>query len=230
MTRLLAGLTGLAAAVALAACGGDDDAPIVPVQTTTTPVAELDQDSFIDETNSLCAEANVALASISTTGEAGTQAAAIAEQSDIYDGLIDDIDALGPPPEDEATLDEYLDALAAVVEALDKQELAAERGEADTVDTVATEVDSAESDARAAADDFGLDDCAEEGDTTVTDNGGAGTDTGADTGVAPAAPAAPTAPAPAAPAPAAPAPAPAPAPDDGGDTGGTSPGSGGVSP
>ena len=75
MTRLLAGLTGLAAAVALAACGGDDDAPIVPVQTTTTPVAELDQDEFVDETDSLCAEANVALASISTTGEAGTQAA-----------------------------------------------------------------------------------------------------------------------------------------------------------
>ena len=228
MTRLLAGIAGLAAVVALAACGGDDDAPIVPVQTTTTPVAELDQDEFTDEADSLCAEANVALASISTTGEAGTQAAAIAELSDIYDGLIDDIDALGPPPEDETTLDDYLDALSSVVEALDKQELAAEREETDEVASLSTEVDSAESDAQAAADEFGLKDCAEEGDSSVD----TATDTGSDTGAAPA-PAAPTTPAPTTPAPApapAPAPVPAPAPDDGGDTGGTEPGSGGVSP
>ena len=228
----------LIAAAALSACGGDDEAPVIPVETTPTGAtgSELDQDEFVDEADSLCAEANTALASISTTGEAGTQAAAIAEQSDIYDGLIDDLDALGPPPEDEATLDDYLDALASIVDSLDQQELAAERGESDQVESLAAEIGAAASDAQAAADDFGLRDCAEEGETAsgATDTGS--TDAGStDTGAAPA-PVTPTTPAPTTPAPAPvpapePAPAPTPAPPtDGGDTGGTEPGSGGVSP
>lgn len=234
MIRLLAGISMLIAAAVLSACGGDDEAPVIPVETTPTGAtgAALDQDEFVDEADSLCAEANTALASISTTGEAGTQAAAIAEQSDIYDGLIDDIDALGPPPEDETTFDDYLDALASVVDSLDQQELAAERGETDQVESLAADIDAAESEAQAAADDFGLRDCAEEGDTTSTDTDS--TDAGStDTGAAPA-PVTPTTPAPTTPAPAPapePAPAPAPAPPtDGGDTGGTEPGSGGVSP
>jgi peptidoglycan DL-endopeptidase CwlO len=236
MIRLLAGISMLIAAAALSACGGDDEAPVIPVETTPTGAtgSALDQDEFVDEADSLCAEANTALASISTTGEAGTQAAAIAEQSDIYDGLIDDIDALGPPPEDETTLGDYLDALASVVDSLDQQELAAERGETDQVESLAAEIDAAESEAQSAADDFGLRDCAEEGDTTsgATDTGS--TDAGGtDTGAAPA-PVTPTTPAPTTPAPAPapePAPAPTPAPPtDGGDTGGTEPGSGGVSP
>jgi hypothetical protein len=236
MIRLLAGISMLIAAAVLSACGGDDEAPVIPVETTPTGAtgAQLDQDEFVDEADSLCAEANTALASISTTGEAGTQAAAIAEQSDIYDGLIDDIDALGPPPEDETTLDDYLDALASVVDSLDQQELAAERGETDQVESLAADIDAAEAEAQAAADDFGLRDCAEEGDTTSTDTDTGSTDTGSsDPGAAPA-PVTPTAPAPTTPAPAPapePAPAPTPAPPtDGGDTGGTEPGSGGVSP
>jgi len=229
MKRLIAGIVGVAAAASLAACGGDDDAPIVPVQTTTTPVSQLNQDEFVRQADSICEESNAALASLSTSGTGSALASTISEQQDIYSGMADQIDALGPPPEDESTLDDYLNALNAVVDDLDKQQLAAERDDTSQVEALATDVDSDVADAQQAADDFSLKQCSQEAGTSVSDTGAA-PDTGASTAPAPAPTTTTPAPAPA-PAPAPPAPGAAPAPDDGGDTGGTAPGgSGGVSP
>jgi hypothetical protein len=181
MKRLIAGIAGVAAAASLAACGGDDDAPIVPVQTTTTPVSQLSQNEFINQADSICEESNAALASLSTSGSGSELASTISEQQDVYSGMADQIDALGPPPEDEETLADYLDALDAVVDTLDKQHLAAERDDTSQVEALSTDVDSAVSDAQQAADDFGLKECAQPGGTSVSDTG---TDTGTDTGAA----------------------------------------------
>jgi hypothetical protein len=231
MKGLLVGTACAACAAALVACGGDNDAPIVPVQTTTEDVTALDQDEFVDEADAICAEAYAAVASVAT--EATGEASQVTEQRDLYESLLEQLEGLGPPPQDEGTFDDFTQALQRVIDALDKQELAAEREDTAAVEELALEVDSAVADAQAAADEYGLKDCAQEGEAPTTDTGaGAGTDTGA--APAPVEPA-PTEPAPAAPAPApaepAPAPAePAPAPPSGG-TGGTEPGgSGGVSP
>ena len=228
MKGVLSGLLGVVCAVAIVACGGDDDAPIVPVQTTTTPVEGLDKDEFINQGDAICAEADAAISSVSaeTDSDAAVQ---VSEQRDIVEGMLEQLEGLGAPPEDEETLDDFFTALEEWIDALDKQELAAERDDTASVESLSTEVDAAESEARAAAEDYGFEDCAEGAETTIT-----GTDTGADTGAPAPAPApAPTAPAPA-PAEPAPAPAPAPAPPSGGTgggTGGTEPGgSGGVSP
>jgi hypothetical protein len=229
MKGLLVGTACAACAVALVACGGDDDAPIVPVQTTTSDVTALDQDEFVDQADAICAEAYAAVSSVAT--EESDTTSQVSSQRDLYESLIEQLEGLGQPPEDEGTFDDFTQALQRVVDALDKQELAAEREDTAAVDELAVEVDTAVSEAQTAADDYGLKDCAQEGDATVTDTG-----TGTDTGAAPA-PVEPapteTAPAPAPAAPAEPAPAPAPeqpAPPSGG-TGGTAPGgSGGVSP
>jgi hypothetical protein len=232
MKGLLVGTACAACALAVAACGGDDDAPIVPVQTTTEDVTALDQDEFVEEADAICAEAYAAVESVAA--EASDATSQVSRQRELYESLLDQLDGLGPPPQDEGTFEDFTDALQSVVDALDKQELAAEREDTAAVDELSLEVDAAVSEAQTAADDYGLKDCAQEGEATVTDTGGTGAE-------APAAPAAPTAPAPAAPAPVEPAPvepapaepAPAPAqpapPAD--DTGGTEPGgSGGVSP
>jgi hypothetical protein len=232
MKGLLVGTACAACAAALVACGGDDDAPIVPVQTTTSDVTALDEEEFVDQADAICAEAYAAIAAVSA--EESDTASQVSSQRDLYESLLDQLEGLGPPPEDAGAFDDFTQALQRVVDALDKQELAAEREDTASVDELALEVDTAVADAQAAADDFGLKDCAREGDIPVT-----GTGAGGDTGEAPA-PAAPATPAPAepapapaepAPAPVEPAPAPAePAPPSGG-TGGTSPGgSGGVSP
>jgi hypothetical protein len=227
----LALLVGAFSASAIVACGGDDDAPIVPVETQTAPTDQLDQDAFIDEADSICEEANVAIASLADTS-AGDPSTQISEEQEIVEGVIDQIDTLGAPSEDESTLDDFIDAFEELADNLGKQELAAERDDATALAEAQTEEASIRAEIASAAEDYGFKECGQEGEAT-TDTG---TDaTGGDTGVAPVEPA-PVEPAPA-PAPAEPAPAPAPAPappsgGTGGDTGGTAPGgdSGGISP
>ena len=124
----LALLVGAFSASAIVACGGDDDAPIVPVETQTAPTDQLDQDAFIDEADSICEEANVAIASLADTS-AGDPSTQISEEQEIVEGVIDQIDTLGAPSEDESTLDDFIDAFEELADNLDKQELAAERDE-----------------------------------------------------------------------------------------------------
>ena len=207
MKGLLVGTACAACAVALVACGGDDDAPIVPVQTTTSDVTALDQDEFVDQADAICAEAYAAVSSVAT--EESDTTSQVSSQRDLYESLIEQLEGLGQPPQDEGTFNDFTQALQRVIDALDKQELAAERDDTASVDELAVEVDTAVSEAQVAADDYGLKDCAP---------------------VEPAPTETAPAPAPAAPAEPAPAPAPEEAPPSGG-TGGTAPGgSGGVSP
>jgi hypothetical protein len=227
-------LLGAFCAGAVVACGGDDDTPITPVPTTTAPSDQATSKSdFIDEADAVCEEANAAIASLGQTS-AGDPSTQISQQKDIVDGVIDQIDSLGAPSEDESTLDDFIDALEELSNVLDKQELAAERDDSAALSELEAEATGVRADLATAAAEYGFKECGQEG-TAQTDTGTG--DTGAGT-----APAAPVEPAPATPTtpPATPtAPAPAPAPpsggtggDTGGDTGGTAPGggSGGVSP
>src|SRR5688572_23400320 len=97
----LALLIGAFSASAVVACGGDDDAPIVPVETQTAPPDQLDREAFIDEADSICEEANVAIASLADTS-GGDPSTAISEEREIVEGVIDQIDTLGAPSEDES--------------------------------------------------------------------------------------------------------------------------------
>ena len=234
-------VVGAFIAFGIVACGGDDDAPIVPVEEQTTPPDQLSQDEFIDEADAICEEGNNAIASLAETS-AGDPTTALAEERELVGGMLDQLNALGAPSADESTLDDFIDAVEELADNLDKQELAAERDDATSLAELETEEATIRTEVATAAEDYGFKECGQEGEDTIdasTDTG-VGAGTGTDTGVAPApapAPAPESAPAPA-PAPEVapePAPAPAPAPPSGGaggGTGGTAPGggSGGVSP
>jgi hypothetical protein len=238
----LAVVGGALCAAGIVACGGDDDAPIVPVETTTAPVEALSQEEFIKEADAVCEEANAAIANLTQTTATGG-ASQQAGEREIVEGELDQIQDLGAPNQDETTLNEFIDAREKLVDNLDKQDLAAQRDDTAALAELEAEESTIRGEALAAADEYGFKQCGEEGEAT-TDTAAGGTAAGSDTGTgvpapapAPTAPAAPapTAPAPAAPAPVAPAPAaPAPAPPSGGTgtggTGGGTGGSGGVSP
>jgi hypothetical protein len=223
---VLAVLVGAVPAIVIVACGGDDDEPIVAVPTTTAPADQLSKDEFIDEADGVCEEANVAIANLGETSS-GNPSAAIAEEREILEGELDQIDSLGAPSEDETTLNDFIDALENVVDTLGKQELAAERDDTTALTELETEEATARTELATAAEEYGFRECGGEGEATI--DGGAGTDpgTGAPAPVEPA----PVEPAPVEPAPVEPAPAPAPPPTGGtgGDPGGGG-GSGGVSP
>lgn len=181
----------VAAAVTLAACGGDSSPEqLIEQQTQTTAEEELTKAEFIDEADARCEEANSQIASLVEQGEGFTGASEIA---DIRQGVLDEIRQLGPPAEDKAELDDFLNALEQQAEAGKKIGLAIDRNE-DTSE-FETELADAQAKAETAAKAYGFKECGSE--ITATDTGTAtGTDSGSSsTGAVPV----PVTPAPAAP-------------------------------
>jgi hypothetical protein len=173
-------------------CGGGGDEPpaAAPVAPPDEPV--ITQSALIDQGNRICAEVNAAVGTIEASGS-GDPATLQAQLATIYDGLAERLEALGEPSDGAAPV--------AVISAA--RELGDSGGSTE--------------DLRSAAQDYGLDECAEAPSAPDTSGNGAGGDSG-------------DAPDPA-PAPAPPAPAPAPAPPSGGGSGGAGgPPSGGVGP
>ena len=220
---VLAVLVGALSAGAVVACGGDDAEPIVPVTTQTTESEALSQADFINEIDDVCAEANVAIANLTETSATGTSSQ-IADEREIVEGELDQIQDLEAPSEDQTTLNDFIDSLEQLLENLESQELAAQREDTAGLAELEAEESTIRGELLSAADEYGFKDCGREGEATTT-----GTGTGA-TGTE----AAPVTPAPA---PVTPEPAPAPVPDTGG-TGGATPdtgsggtgGTGGISP
>lgn len=193
--------------IAIGSCGGDDspEVPItIPTEASTT--GSLEKDEFIAEADAICAEANAAIDQYAEAGEGLTAAGEIA---DLRQSVVTDIEALGPPADDRATLDEFLVAMETQVEAGEKIALALDRG-SDTAEFEA-ELATAKTDAATAASAYGFEECGAEVTASSSATGGSTSSGGT-----------------VAPAPVTPAPAPT---DDGGVTDdGTSGTGGGVSP
>ena len=98
-------MTVLALGFGVAACGGSDDSSDpAPVATTgTTEAVAITQAELITQGDAVCAEANSALGSISTsTADETTKSAQI---SDIYDGIAQQLGELGTPSDGEPPTD-----------------------------------------------------------------------------------------------------------------------------
>lgn len=209
-------VVALAAAAIAVGCGGDDDEPAQPVDAGATgPTGAVSQETFIEQGDRICAESNLAIAQL-TAGDLDSEAV-VGQVLSITEGQVSSLRSLGDPPEDADTYSRFLAAMDDVVEALERQELAAERGE--DASAVVSDLEEARTEAAEAAEDFGFEDCGQEGEPLELDGEG-------DTDAPDQAPAPAPAPTPEAPAEPAPAPAPAPAPPSGG-TGDSPSGDGG---
>ncbi len=216
----------IAAATALAACGDDEKpATTTPVETgatgTTGLAGPITPEELIDEGDDVCAEAYTALESLPPNAPGSQQAG-------IVDGLLESLESLGDPgSENRDDLDSFYDSLDEAADAFNKDRT--------------SEGETALSEARAAASDYGFEECGRRGDSIIAqpDVPGAA-DSGVDSGGVADDTTEPVAPEPAEPVAPEPAPEPvvpdsdaggtgtAPPTDSGGDnTGGTS---GGVSP
>jgi hypothetical protein len=209
-------------------CGDDDEpTPVEPIAGATGlggPTA-LNQEEYIAQADAICLDANTALAEV----EQDDLDAAAAEEQQILEGELQQLQTLPPPEEGRDKLDKFLGALDDEATALSDRVTAAERGDPATVADLDATVDEAAARAATAAERFGFEAC---GDTSVVGEttGEEATDTGGTE---------PVAPAPVTPEPTAPIPptdtgtgggvGTEPPADTGGDTGGTS-GSGGISP
>jgi hypothetical protein len=206
MRHVFASVAAVVAVLALSACGGDSS-PEQQINVPTETQASLDKAQFIAQADSICAEANASIEQFAAAGQGVTEADQIAQ---LRQGVVDQINELGPPSEDRTTVDQFLNAMTAQVSAGEKIGLASERGE-DT-SQFETELDTAKSEAETAASTYGFKECGSPISSSSTSSSTAGGT--ADTGgtVTPTAPSTP---------------APSDTPDSGGTSGGTGGATGG---
>jgi hypothetical protein len=153
LRHLLVPVVVVGAGLALSACGGDSS-PETPIVVPTETTQSLDKSEFIAQADSACAEANAQITEFAAAGQGVTEADQIAQ---IRQGVVDQINDLGPPADDKATLDQFLTAMSAQVSAGQKIGLASQRGEDTT--QFETELDTAKSEAESAASTYGFKEC-----------------------------------------------------------------------
>jgi hypothetical protein len=209
----------LVAILAAAGCGGSSSAPV----TGASGASGLTKAAFIKQADQICAEANSAVDSLSS-GTSSDQSFQVSQELDITRSELQSLQALTPPQENRATLNDFLTAKKNEVDALNRANTAVQSG-GDTSSADA-ELASAKQNAESAATQYGMKDCGNA--KSHTQSGGAAT-TAVPTTTAAVPTTTPTATTPVTPTTTpAPAPAPAPAPPTGG-TGGSSGGTGGSS-
>ncbi len=170
--KLLVPAAALGVGVVLSACGGDSSPEtLITVPTQTT--AGLSKAEFIAQADATCAEANAAIEQFAAAGQGVSEADQIAQ---LRQGVVDQLNELGPPAEAKATLDQFVAAMQAQVAAGQKIALATERGE-DSAQFEA-ELDSAKADAETAASAYGFQECGSQISSSGTSTSTVTPDTG----------------------------------------------------
>lgn len=165
--------------VAIAGGGGDEETPITPVTGASTPglATPLSKSEFISQGDAICEETAAAVANIDSA-DTKDQAE---QELDYTNSELDQLRSLTPPESDQATLDDFFSSLEDLIDALEKQSLAADRDDATALAEAQTEIDAAKSAVRDAADQYGFKQCGKAGepstDPTDTVGGVAPTDT-----------------------------------------------------
>ena len=205
--------------ITIAGCGGDDSTIQSVSTTSTTSTAAVSTEEFITAADARCAEANSAIANLST--DAAATAATVEQQLDITEQTLNGLQALGDPEDPDGSLADFYSAMEDQISTLEEQQQALTSGDSATYDSLEVQLEQAQSEAETAGATFGFEECGQQGsslpsDSTTSTTPSGGTVTPTTTVPAPAT----TTPAPA------PAPAPAPVTPPTGGTGGT-PGTGG---
>jgi hypothetical protein len=158
------------AAVLVSGCGGGGD----ETTDTTAAAAEpaqptLSKAELLTQGDAICAEVNAAVGTLSTSASEG--ASRVAQEADLYSGMVDRLKGLGTPEEPEG-YEEFIAAGDELAQAQSDAALAAARGESESLETAQTEASTALSSFQAAAQEYGFEDCGEAPSPPVTSTGG----------------------------------------------------------
>src|SRR5215204_5126076 len=149
----------LAAALAVAGCGGGDDETTPPASVETAEAEPaLSKADLITQGDAICAEVNAAVGSLDAgETEASDQ---VSQAADLYGGMVERLQALGPPDEPEGYGD-FADAADELAQAASDAELASARGDEEALAAAQGAVSASLSSFQEAAASYGFEDCAE---------------------------------------------------------------------
>jgi uncharacterized membrane protein YgcG len=157
------------AALVIAGCGGGGDettdtTAAAPVETTPT----LTKADLLKQGDAICAEVNAA---VGTLAESSTEGASrVAQEADLYKGMVERLKRLGTPEEPEG-YEEFIGAADELSQAQSDAALAAARGESEGLETAETEASTALSSFQSAASEYGFEDCSEAPSAPVPTSG-----------------------------------------------------------
>jgi hypothetical protein len=150
----------LIAACALVGCGGGgDDEPTAPPPVETTEAA-LSEAELLAQGDAICAEVNAAVGTLSSTAGADP-AARVAQEAELYGGMVERLKDLGAPAEESAGYSEFISAAEQLDQAESDAQLAAERGDEGGLAEAQSAVGTALESFQEAAAGYGFKDCSE---------------------------------------------------------------------
>ncbi len=157
------------AALLIAGCGGGggettDTTAAAPVTTAPT----LTKADLLTQGDAICAEVNAAVGTISSTATEG--ASQVAQEAQLYKGMVERLKGLGTPEEPEG-YEQFIAAADELSQAQSNAALAAARGESESLETAETEASTALSSFQTAAEDYGFEDCSEAPSAPVPSSG-----------------------------------------------------------
>jgi hypothetical protein len=208
-----------AIAVSAGGCGGDDSTTSSVTSSADATSGTVSTEEFITAADARCAEANAAIANLSS--DTAASATTVEQELNITRQTLKGLKSLGSPEDPDGSLADYYAAVKQEISLLGQEQSALATGDTVSVQAVTAELDQARSDARDAAQSFGFEECGRQGspiDSGDTTSGGAEptTTTTAPTVPTTTVPVTPTTTAPVAP------------PPSGGTSGGTGTGGGGT--
>lgn len=149
------------AAFAIAGCGGGDDEPTETTPVTTEEPQTLTKAELIEQGDAICAEVNAAVGALGVEAEEAAVPETIEKSSNLYTGMIERIQDLGMPEDDDGSYAEFMEAAEEFAKVEADVKLAAEREDTVALGEAATEAAPALENFQSAAEEYGFEDCAE---------------------------------------------------------------------
>jgi hypothetical protein len=145
-------------ALALAGCGGGDEATTESTATTEAPVP-LSRAELISQGDAICAEVNAAIGSAAASEtETSEQTVQVA---DLYVGMVESIKNLGTPSEEDGYA-EFVAAANALSEVEGQAKLAAEREDSAALGEATTTAGPILEEFQSSAEEYGFEECGQE--------------------------------------------------------------------
>jgi hypothetical protein len=149
------------AALAIVGCGGGDDEPTETAPVTTEEPQTLTKAELIEEGDAICAEVNAAVGALGAEAEEAAVPETIEKSANLYTGMIERIQDLGTPEDDDGSYAEFMEAAEEFAKVEGEVKLAAEREDTVALGEAATEAAPALEGFQEAAEEYGFEDCAE---------------------------------------------------------------------
>jgi hypothetical protein len=150
------------AALVIAGCGGGDDETTETTQAVTTEEPEtLTKAELIEEGDDICAEVNAAVGALGAEAEVEAVPDTIEKSANLYTGMIERIQDLGRPSDDDGSYAEFMEAAEQFAKVEGDVKRAAEEEDTAALGEAATEAAPALEGFQEAAEDYGFEECAE---------------------------------------------------------------------